>query len=117
VIEGIVTDRRVPVISISVAGIEFRAVIDTGFNGDLELPNSLRDKLNSRWAAQSLVELAGGVRVVEDLYLVDFPFDGETVEAEASFADTDDILVGTKLMGKHRVEIDFAKRTVKIEEA
>jgi len=107
-----------PVIAIDVAGTAHRAVIDTGFNGDLELPQSLRDRLNARWAAQSLAELAGGVCVVEDIYLVDFPFDGQIiVEAEASFADTDDILIGTKLLGGHCLEIDFVKKTVQIERA
>jgi predicted aspartyl protease len=116
VIEGRVTERRVPVIPIDIAGTVHWAVIDTGFNGDLELPESLRGQLHARWAAQSLAELAGGVCLVEDIYLVDFPFDGRiVVEAEASFVEGDDILIGTKLLGEHRLEIDFVNGTVRIE--
>ncbi len=102
-------------VSVEVAGIVYRAVIDTGFNGDLELSESLRDKLTARWAAKSLALLAGGVTIVEDIYLVDFPFDGRTVEAEASFVEGDEILIGTKLLSDHRLEIDFVKKTVRIE--
>jgi predicted aspartyl protease len=115
VIVGTVTARSVPMVSIEIAGIAYRAVTDTGFNGDLELPESLRDKLNARWAAKSLARLAGGVSIIEDVYLVDFPFDGRTVEAEASFVKGDEILVGTKLLSDHCLEINFVEKTVRIE--
>lgn len=114
-IVGTVTARRIPMISITIDGVSYRAVIDTGFNGDLELPESLRAQVAARLLAQSLSHLAGGVSIVEDIYLVDFPFDDQTVEAEASFVDGDEILIGTKLLKQHRLEIDFVKRTVRIE--
>ena len=41
-ITGSVTADGVPVVPITVADKEWRATIDTGFNGDLELPEALR---------------------------------------------------------------------------
>jgi predicted aspartyl protease len=117
VIVGSVSDRGVPTVSIPVSGVTHDAVIDTGFNGDLELPESLRQHVNPRPLAKSLSLLAGGVTIIEDLYLVDFPFDGEVFEAEASFVEGDEILIGTKLLGTYRLEVDFVKRTVRIEKA
>lgn len=114
-IVGTVTVRHIPTISITVGASAYRAVIDTGFNGELELPESLREHVGARWLAQSLSHLAGGVSIVEDVYLVDFPFDGEMIAAEATFVSGDEILVGTKLLRKHRLEIDFVARTVRIE--
>ena len=39
-IEGIVDDKGLPVIDLPVDGMDWKATIDTGFNGDLELPLS-----------------------------------------------------------------------------
>ncbi|MDE0398954.1 MAG: hypothetical protein OXL96_14250 [Candidatus Poribacteria bacterium] len=40
-IQGTVSDTGVPTIILSIAGQEWAATIDTGFNGDLELPETL----------------------------------------------------------------------------
>jgi len=117
VIVGTVSDRGVPTIAITVGGVLYDAVIDTGFNGDLELPEALRAHVDARPLAQSLSLLAGGVTIVEDLFLVGFPFDGKHVEAEASFVEGNEILIGTKLLSAYRLEINFVQRTVQIEKA
>lgn len=59
--------------------------------------------------------LAANVQVEEDVFLVDFPFDGRNVRAQATFADGDDILIGTGLLQSSRLRIDFPARTVVIE--
>jgi predicted aspartyl protease len=115
VIVGTVNERRVPVVSLTIGENAYRAIIDTGFNGDLELPETLRPELQPRFVGESVSFLASGVTVIEDLYLVEFPFDGTVIEAETSFVDGDEILVGTKLLGHHRLEIDFVHRTVLID--
>jgi predicted aspartyl protease len=117
VIVGTVTERGVPTISITVGGARYDAVIDTGFNGDLELPEALRAHVDPQPLAQSLSLLAGGITIVEDLFLVDFPFDGHSMEAEASFVESDEILIGTKLLCEYRLEVNFVNKTVSIERA
>ena len=47
-IVGTVSADGVPTITLSVAGQDWPAVIYTGFNGDLELPETLRGALNAR---------------------------------------------------------------------
>ncbi len=80
-ITGIVTGDGVPVITLEVAGEKWPGVIDTGFNGDLELPDSLIAKLNALFVGRVSSSLAGGQLIEEDAYLVDFPFDGKNVRA------------------------------------
>jgi hypothetical protein len=59
--------------------------------------------------------LAGGVTIEEDSYRVNFPFDGQAIVAEATFTPGSQILIGTHLLRYHRLEIDFAIRTVRLE--
>ena len=114
-ISGTVTHDGVPVIMIELTGRTWSAIIDTGFNGDLQLPVSLRDPLGARFVGRLRSLLASGLSVEEDVYLVPFPFDEVTVQAEATFVSESEILIGTKLLSKHRLEIDFRAQTVLLE--
>ena len=116
-IAGQVTEDGQPTIRLTVAGRSWVAVVDSGFNGDLELPNALRGHLNARFRGRELWLLASGQSVEEDIYSMDFPFDGQMVYAEASFVPGDTILVGTGMLSLHRLTIDFPARTVLIERA
>ncbi len=84
-ITGSVSDDGVPVISLQIDGHEWSAIIDTGFNGDLELPEALRGRLNDRPAGRLRSALAAGRVVEEDAYSVELSFDGQTCRAIATF--------------------------------
>ena len=112
---GTVTDDGVPVIMLLVAGQMWPAIIDTGFNGALELPESMRRSLQARFIGRMSSLLAGDQSVEEDVYLVDFLFDGRSVHAEATFVSGSEILIGTQLLRQHRLEIHFPARTVVLE--
>ena len=99
------------------AGQDWPATIDTGFNGDLELPDALRDILNAHFVGRATVALAGGQSVEEEVYLVDFPFDGRVVQAEATFVSGSRILLGTRLLREYSLQINFVSRTVQLERA
>ena len=105
----------VPTIPLSIASQDWKATIDTGFNGDLELPESLRNSLNARYVGQATSALAGGQTIEEAVYLVDFPFDGEVVPAEATFVVEHHILIGTRLLREYRLQVNFALHTVELE--
>jgi len=116
-IAGQVNDEGVPVVLLPVAGQAWLSTIDTGFNGDLELPERLRSSVNPRYLCRNRSLLAGGQTIEEEIYLVEFPFDGQTVVAEASFVDGSDILLGTRLLQSYRLEINFVMQTVLLERA
>ncbi|MDE0481200.1 MAG: hypothetical protein OXI67_01355 [Candidatus Poribacteria bacterium] len=112
---GTVSDRGVPIITLSIAGQEWAAIIDTGFNGDLELPEILRDELNPQYVGRVTSALAGAQTIEEDVYLADFPFDGNIIQARTTFVIGSEILIGTHLLREYRLEIDFVRRTVVLE--
>ena len=114
-IQGIVSDTGVPTITLSIAEQEWTATIDTGFNGDLELPEALRKALNPQYIGEVISVLAGGQTIVEELYQVNFLFDGKMIPAEATFVVNSNILVGTHLRQEYRLEIDFVRRTLILE--
>jgi predicted aspartyl protease len=110
-----VTDDGVPQLLLTVAGQQWPAIIDTGFNGELELPDHLRSAVNAQFIGRIHVALGGGQHIEEDVYLADFPFDGEMLLAEATFVSGQAILLGTHLLRLYRLEIDFPARTVRLE--
>jgi predicted aspartyl protease len=114
-IQGLVTDDGVPTIQVPVAGRYWQATLDTGFNGDLELPESLRPALNAVPRGRLHFILAGGQTIEEETYTVDFPFDGQTVEAQATFVKGHEILIGTHLIRRYRLAIDFVAQTVLLD--
>lgn len=113
-IHGTVADG-VPTITLSIVGQDWTATIDTGFNGDLELPETLRNSLNARYVGRVTSALAGGQTIEEDVYLVDFPFDGKVIFAEATFVAGHQILIGTHLLREYRLQVDFVSKTVELE--
>ena len=112
---GTVSDTGVPIITLAIAGQEWTATIDTGFNGDLELPETLRTVLKPQYVGKVTSALAGGQTIEEDVYLVDFPFDGDIIQARATFVIGSEILIGTHLLRKYRLQIDFVRQTVTLE--
>lgn len=116
-IDGIVTEDGVPVIDVEVGNHRWQAIIDTGFNGDLELPERLRTHVNAQFVGRTESLLAANQRIEEDVFLVDFPFDGGMVRAQATFVNGDEMLIGTGLLRAYRLRIDFPARTVAIKKA
>lgn len=112
---GTVTADQAPRVKLLIAGREWTALVDSGFNGDLELPEALRPHVNARFEAEIVSALAGNQQIREYGYRVDIPFDDRTVAALATFVPGDEILLGTGLLPDYRLEIDFPARTVRLE--
>lgn len=114
-IQGTVTTDGIPTVSLAVAGQMWEATVDTGFNGDLELPEALRAFVSPHFLAPTEWLLAGDQRIVEDTYEVQFPFDGAALAAEATFVPGNTILIGTGLISQYRLTVDFVAETVLLE--
>lgn len=114
-VTGIVTDDGTPVIEFEILGRSWPAIVDTGFNGYLELPDVLRSSLRAKFLFETQFVLAAGQTVVEELYEVEVSFDGSTTIAEATFVPGSEILLGTAMLRRHRLEINFQARTVLLE--
>jgi predicted aspartyl protease len=114
-IRGAVSADGVPTIEVLVAGQAFAATIDTGFNGDLELPSSLREVLNPQYLGRSMSVLAAGQTIEEDVYRVQFPFDSRRVSAQVTFVPDSEVLIGTHFLRDYRLEVNFQTRIVLLE--
>ena len=114
-ITGIVSDDFAPTIEIELAGKRCNALIDTGFNGDLELPLALQSAVNPRFLERIHSHLAGGQTIEEEAFVVEFPFDGKLCRASATFVAGVEILIGMHFLRRYRLEIDVPKRTVLIQ--
>ena len=62
-IEGIITEDGAPAIEVEAGGEQWQANIDTGFNGELELPDRFALTLSCR--ISTIVEIAGGLPVTQ----------------------------------------------------
>lgn len=113
--DGKVSDEGVPLVEIDIAGHTWQAIVDTGFNGDLELPDALRGKLNDQPAGRLRSSLAGGKTIEEDAFTVEFLFDGKTYQAVATFVSDPQVLIGTNLLRNHRLEIGFVSKSLRLE--
>ena len=102
-------------ISLEVAGREWPAIIDTGFNGDLELPEELYDELDARPIGRVTSAVAGGHVIEEDIYVVAIAFDGHLLETTATFSSIDHILIGTTFLSDYSLQISFPRRIVELE--
>ena len=112
---GSVNTEGTPTVTITLAGQQWPAIIDTGFNSDLELPEQLRAYVNPRPLGRISSLFGGGQTIKEDLFEVDFPFDGAVVAAEATFVPGKDLLIGTRLLSRYRLGINHFQRTVELE--
>jgi predicted aspartyl protease len=116
-IEGWVRKDGCPVIVLTVGDAEWVAVIDTGFNGDLELPPALATHVQPQFAGRSRFILAAGQAIEEDSFRVSFPFDGMQVKALATFVAGNEILLGTRMLRNHTLNINFVTGKVTISRA
>jgi predicted aspartyl protease len=84
-IQGVVSENGEPTIPLQVASVTCRVIVDTGFNGDLQLPAEFRNKIPAEYAGRTVWLLANNETLEEDTFLV-----------------------------QHRLTVDFVQRAVQI---
>ncbi|MEX0777856.1 MAG: hypothetical protein WD042_19315 [Phycisphaeraceae bacterium] len=113
-IRGHVSDDGTPYVALPIAGSTWQAVVDTGFNGYLELPLVLQEQLHPTFVGRATSRLAGGQSVEEDVFLVNIPFDDHMIRAAVTFVDSDELLLGTAMLRCHQLRIDFPMRSLEL---
>lgn len=92
----------------------FQAIVDTGFNGYLSVPESLARKGGWYFFGTEDYELATGDVVRQRIYVGKIVFDGRLAQVYAVTSHAMDILIGTKLLRHKDLWISFRKRNVRI---
>ena len=117
--KGRVNPRGEPLVHISLISSTNRsqshsAVIDTGFNGTLSLPESLIQRLGWRWIGHESYEIATGDIVREKVFVGRVRWMRRIQEVDVVASHSRDILIGTRLLEGNRLFIDFRKSRVRI---
>lgn len=96
--------------------VEFEAIIDTGFDGALCVPQLLAGQGALHEVGTQRVELADGSQHVEPLFLGEVVFDGARQWVDISVTRGADALLGTALLQDYQLEIRFRSRTVILQQ-
>lgn len=116
-VTGALRSTGSPVVPIEIAGQTFEAVVDTGFEGSLQLPDLFFSVLNPVYRADQPYQYADGRMGVIPLYDVVVRFDGEDRVLRTQFeVSSDEIILGVDAMKDYRLEINFVARTVLLEQ-
>ena len=94
--------------------VSLSAIVDTGFDGDLCLPTRHAVQLGLELIGERLVELADGTRKKELLFAGSVRFFGKTREVKLMLTNSEDALIGTRLMNHYPASIDFPGARVKL---
>jgi len=94
--------------------ISAKAIIDTGFDGDICLPVHLAIQLGLELKSVQVVELADGSRKNELVFTGSITLNGEEKEIEILLTNSKDTLLGTGLLYKKVLKIDFTRGIVEI---
>ena len=87
-----------------------KAILDTGFNGYLSIPSSLVK--GWYFFGYEKYEIATGDIVEEKVYLGKIFWNNKEQDVYAVTSHSQDILIGTKLLRRNRLTIDFPKKKV-----
>ncbi len=87
--------------------VTLTAIVDTGFDGDFCLPTRHAVQLGLELIGEQIVELADGTRRKELIFAGSVRFLGETREVKLMLTNSEDALIGTRLVNHYRVSIDF----------
>jgi clan AA aspartic protease len=103
------------VVSITVAGLTLDAVIDTGYDGGVTLPDSLAHVLNLRIRGQDWYQLGDGTQILATVYESEIELGGDLYPAEVLYSTGDEVLLGTEVLRNFRLAIDYPAGTVRLE--
>ena len=107
---GYVNDSREAILQIALVGDSkrlksVRAIIDTGFTGDLTVPKSVIDELGFTIRGFQKVILADGSRQYFEMCVGSIIWNGQIRQVEINAAETDS-LVGMGLLENYKLEIE-----------
>ncbi|HET6573861.1 MAG TPA: hypothetical protein VFG68_09685 [Fimbriiglobus sp.] len=114
-VQGALRPRGTPVVPIEVAGQTFEAILDTGFEGGLQLPDVFQPIVGGNFVIREPIQYGDGSIGHVDVYEVTVRFDGEDQVLRTQFAGSDELILGIEALKDYRLEINFVARSVLLE--
>ena len=90
--------------------------MDSGFDGHLCLPTGLAVQLGLELIGEQPIELADGTQKDELVFAGSVRFLGETREVQIMLTNSEDALLGTRLLDHYPVSIDFPGGRVRLRQ-
>ena len=119
-IKGKISDNNEPLISLKLKGAtrshKVLAIIDTGFNGYLAVPRNIIMGQGWQLIGSEKYEVATGKLEVFDVFLGEIEWGKKSKSVYAMVTDSQDILIGTKLLKDSTLIINFPAKKVRITE-
>jgi predicted aspartyl protease len=110
-----------PTIELEVIGarqaVQLTAIADTGFDGDVCLTTGIAVSLGLELVERQLVELADGTQKDELVFAGEIRMLGQRHAVKIFLTNSDDTLVGTRLLGRYALSIEFPSGQVKVPSA
>jgi len=118
-LKGVVNDRDEPVVGLRLISSNSRShlhpvIIDTGFNGNLSVPEKLAKRYGWPWIGNESYEIATGDVVEQKVFLGEIRWFGIQQQVYAVASHADDILMGTRLLRQRQLNINFRTRKLHI---
>ncbi len=112
---GYIDSYGQPKVNLAINGLTMDAIIDTGFDSDLCLPIQLAIQLGLRLKEIATVELADGTRKRELVFTGSVKFGDELKDARIMLTESEDALIGIRMLSGHILKIDFIRKEIEIE--
>jgi clan AA aspartic protease len=93
--------------------VELTAIVDTGFDGHLCVPIHQAVQLGLELIGEQWVELADGTRRKELVFAARVELFSQEQEIELMLTESEDALIGTRLLNRYRMSITFPGGRVK----
>ena len=114
-VAGRLTPNGLVLVPVELGGRPFEAVVDTGFEGALQLPDWLFPHLNPPVRSQVQYQLPTGQIAFGNTYDVTVTLGGDDFVCEALFSPNDEVLIGVELLRDYRLEVNFPAGAVVVE--
>jgi clan AA aspartic protease len=94
--------------------VALTAIVDTGFDGYLCLPTRLAVQLGLELIGEQWIELADGTQRSEPVFAGSVRFFGKTREVQILLTNSEEGLIGTRLLNHYSLAIEFPGGSVTI---
>lgn len=119
-LEGSIDEKNQLWVDVTVAGQhnqhKVRALIDTGFTGELQLPLNVAVPLGLRLEGAARYQLADGSVIKQMLFSASIVWGTTTRLVTLNVADTDTALIGGGLLHGYTLLVDFDKKRLIVKE-
>jgi len=104
-----------PFATIFIDDKEIEAIVDTGFNGALSLPQELITELRLKKIGSAQYVMADGTISESNIYLAKVAWFNEKVEVSVISSSSEFSLLGMELLSKAKITFEPAKEVLVIE--